>query len=287
MKFMPKLKKHYLDYITKYSNTDKLHIKWNWAAFFLGPLWLFYRSMFLYGFMYFITLFAIFAFNSFLYPTYEIDIIFIVNILLGMYGTALFCHKYKKEILKNNSLENKDDGEIIFDKLTEKTRPFSALLLYIISFIILISAIVYMLYKVSNEKNTINNYTTENLINERIQFSKSELTINDEETFYDLEFEEVKDKLKKIKIGKEKYAVLLNHKEQFMQMYLDREENGIKYYHVEYKLSPGKIIYITYKEKVPEDKMLNLFYKFYHNDISFTSDIEWSALNFKNSKILD
>lgn len=287
---MYKLKKHYLDYIQQHSDTAKLHIKWNWAAFFLGPLWLFYRSMFLYGFVYYLICIIFLIINSFLLPEYNINIIgLILHIFLGMYGTALFCNKCTKENLRSNIKENRPDREkVTIDNFICKTRPVIAVILCIILTTTYISVNMYVLYKLvlsQNFNSSSSIIKTQNSMNQTIKFNNFKLIINDKDIFYDPDFEEIKYQLKKVEFGKEKYAVLVNSKEQIMQMYLDREENGIKYYHIEYKLSPGNIFYITYDYKIPEEQMIGLFHKFYQNDMSFTTEIKWSPLNFKTNEV--
>ena len=147
---------------------------------------------------------------------------------------------------------------------------------------------MYILYELLLSQNFSFNSSiikAENSIKKATKFNNFKLIINDKDIFYNPGFEEIKDQLKKIEIGEEKYAVLANSKDQFIQMYLDREENGIKYYHIEYKLSPGNITYITYDYKIPEEQMISLFHKFYQSDMSFTTEIKWSPLNYKTNEV--
>lgn len=96
---MSKLSEYYLKTCIQHEDSNKLFIKWNWGAFLFGSIWLLYRGMFLYGLIYFLILFLEVGINYLVIDYYLAIMAFALHILLGMYGTSLFCNKYKTEIL--------------------------------------------------------------------------------------------------------------------------------------------------------------------------------------------
>jgi hypothetical protein len=124
---------HYLNQYYIDRSEDETKSKWNWGAFIFGPLWLFYRRMYAYGFLYFIiegvlhyllswdkSVFAPFMLLIVIYPL-------VIHILLGCYGTRLFLDKYY--VVEESS----DKTEAIkLEDARLKTRPISAIFIYII-----------------------------------------------------------------------------------------------------------------------------------------------------------
>jgi hypothetical protein len=96
---MSKLSEYYINSCKQHADSGKLFVKWNWWAFLLGPIWLFYRGMFLDGLIYFLILFLEVGLNYLIIDSYYTIAAFAMHILLGMFGTSLFCKKYKTEIL--------------------------------------------------------------------------------------------------------------------------------------------------------------------------------------------
>ena len=67
---------------------------WNWAAFFLGPCWMAYRKMYAYSFL---------ALMFDFFVPY-LGFSFIVNILLGIFGNALYYRVVKNRIVNGYHL---------------------------------------------------------------------------------------------------------------------------------------------------------------------------------------
>ncbi len=94
----------------------------------------------------------------------------------------------------------------------------------------------------------------------------------------DIEFESpsfrlIKKKLKTLKQGDGEFVILKKDPE-FIQTYLSKVTDGIRYYHVEYKLDNSNIINIA-KDALTEQQVIQAFYKFYKYDQSFITDTIW------------
>lgn len=72
--------------------------KWNWAAFFLGNLWLLYRKMYLFGFSYLLFSYLI---DFFLPESY---IILIIGIIFGFIGNSIYLKFVEKKIQHISSM---------------------------------------------------------------------------------------------------------------------------------------------------------------------------------------
>ncbi|MFI3210202.1 MAG: zinc ribbon domain-containing protein [Peptostreptococcaceae bacterium] len=84
---------HY--YLLKYKHMNGLNktTSWNWASFFLGTYWLFYRKMYLYGVLS-IIIPAILS----IIPIVNLIAIFACPIFLGLYGNTIYLHHMNKKI---------------------------------------------------------------------------------------------------------------------------------------------------------------------------------------------
>jgi hypothetical protein len=84
------------DFYMKAWQTNKL---WNWASFFLGILWMLFRKMYLYSFIFLISfhaIFYLFRYNLML----RVILVVVTWILLGIFGNALYKHHVERKILK-------------------------------------------------------------------------------------------------------------------------------------------------------------------------------------------
>ncbi|WP_457640580.1 DUF2628 domain-containing protein [Persephonella sp.] len=98
--FIGKKAEYYLNKFEKFEKGNA--VSWNWAAFFFGVLWMFYRKMYLYGL---IAFFLIMIINIFLEvakinPVISIGISLWLWIGFGMFGNYIYYIFVKNNISK-------------------------------------------------------------------------------------------------------------------------------------------------------------------------------------------
>lgn len=128
-------------------NDPSSSVSWNWAAFFLGPFWLGYRKMYRHIFIWFGLFLLLDLFDVLIGNTYEVSSInyivsFVLYLLVGMFGNALYYRHAKKQVEKNK-FTYADGSELKYVGGTSSKGVFVAvggLIAYFISFLLIFNA---------------------------------------------------------------------------------------------------------------------------------------------------
>ncbi len=105
--------KYYTYYAEKWASHEggTLFISWNWAAFFLGPIWLLYRKMYLQGAffvfaLFFLEIFAARVLSAAALPLYwfgyaDAALRDGLRVLLGVFGNCVYMNHMLGAIMRN------------------------------------------------------------------------------------------------------------------------------------------------------------------------------------------
>ncbi|MEM1485592.1 DUF2628 domain-containing protein [Oscillospiraceae bacterium PP1C4] len=89
----------------------KLYLSWNWAGFFLGISWMFYRKMYL-EVSVALTIILIFIFFPFNLGVYEF-LAGTLKIIMALFGNAFYHFRFKRVIDKTKTLTKNEANDYI------------------------------------------------------------------------------------------------------------------------------------------------------------------------------
>lgn len=108
LEYIPETEKeYYRKYLPQYQ-PGRYFAKFNWPAFIFGPLWMYYRRMYLLGLSFALTeSFICKLSKKFVNKDYEdyveLAALLLLHLLMGFYGTAMYAEFLDKRIKKGKS----------------------------------------------------------------------------------------------------------------------------------------------------------------------------------------
>lgn len=116
--------KYYLDAFKK---LDEGHVSWNWAAFFFQGMWMFYRKMYLYGFLSLALDFAVFVMilsSPSIGTAFGLSFVFNIayKCLYGYFGNIIYYSIVKERI---------DDGYHLMDQYKSTSKSLAILFIFL------------------------------------------------------------------------------------------------------------------------------------------------------------
>lgn len=122
---------------------------WNWPAFFLGPIWAFYRKMKLLGLLYLLAMFAVDFFSAFIYELvgsspsilFKWFCLLVIEVFFAVYANYFYFRFVKKKITKIKA-EVTEDMQL--DKV--KRKGGTSVLVPIISMMMIVILTVLVIF---------------------------------------------------------------------------------------------------------------------------------------------
>ncbi|MDQ7056660.1 MAG: DUF2628 domain-containing protein [Persephonella sp.] len=134
--FIGKNADYYIEKFKKFEESGGA-LSWNWAAFFLGLLWVFYRKMYLYGAIILLGIFLIGALTAVgSNPLLSIGIQLWLWIGFGAFGNYLYYTFVKKKVSYIQS-QSKNEKEMIENLAKEGGTNFLAPVVFVILMMLL------------------------------------------------------------------------------------------------------------------------------------------------------
>lgn len=238
---------------------QKPFMKWNWAAFFMGPLWLSYRGMHWYAVLYA----AVFAVIIVVASYFDSDALVRASstglgVTLAIYGNYFYSLFLSQKYLKQGgSIQNLSVDQLL--NYAPKPNILWALLLNTALALGLICTFI---------PSTLFNFDKPVL---QISYAGDKAT----EEFKNPDLKKISEGLKTLTNASNSF-IILNSGEDFIQSILRYTDGKTPYYEVEYRINGAQF---AYKDFLTLESALPLFSHFLHEKDLLKADPKWITMD--------